>query len=575
MGHRVDGAKMTDENKSIVHIILLILLCGVLYFPYLGSTPFFDKGEPREAMAVQDIVQRGEWLVPLKRATDIPSKPPLFHWSAALTASLTGKLDEATIRFPSALYATLGVLIVYCFGQKLFGRQVAFLAAAILATTLVYADQALSARVDMTLCFVVTLSLVLFYSLYRGFLTNPLWSYVFYALLGIGTLAKGPLGVVLPALVIGTFVAVKKRWDLIPKFCFHPGIFLTVLLGAGWYVAAITRGGEGFFDRQILQENLNRFAGGSGHSHPPYYYLSYLFALGAPWGFFLPFVLWDAFKQGFRSEDDILFLKLWFAAMFVFFSISIGKRPVYLLPLYPALSLLTAMWFCHHGTTSGGRSLLYRCIAIFAGFTGLLLLMITLGAVWNHDPGWLFAPIETLLKQKDRANFLAIRSQLGALGWSFTIVSLMSSALWLWLARDLWANRMRHAAFRLVLLSILLAFITQAIVMPVMAEAKSYRPFMEEVNQRVKPGDKLYLYGEVFNSDPVVFYRGGPIETLQQPAERIAAKIGRGSEYLIMAERDWTTLQQLNHNMPPPLLKSRGTGPEGDAVIVLVRFEGL
>ena len=62
-------------------------------------------------MAVQDIMIRGEWLVPLKRATDIPSKPPLFHWSAALTAEATGKLNEAVIRFPSALYATLGVLV--------------------------------------------------------------------------------------------------------------------------------------------------------------------------------------------------------------------------------------------------------------------------------------------------------------------------------------------------------------------------------------------------------------------------------------------------------------------------------
>jgi 4-amino-4-deoxy-L-arabinose transferase-like glycosyltransferase len=67
------------SRSAIFHVILLIALCGVLYFPFLGSVPFFDKGEPREALAVQDIVQRGEWLVPLKRATDIPSKPPLFH----------------------------------------------------------------------------------------------------------------------------------------------------------------------------------------------------------------------------------------------------------------------------------------------------------------------------------------------------------------------------------------------------------------------------------------------------------------------------------------------------------------
>ena len=132
---------------------------------------------------------------------------------------------------------------------------------------------------------------------------------------------------------------------------------------------------------------------------------------------------------------------------------------------------------------------------------------------------------------------------------------------------------MRHAAVRLVLLSILLAFITQGIVTPVMAEAKSYRPFMEEVNQRIKPADKLYLYGEVFNSDPVIFYRGGPIARLEQLAKKIAANIGRGSEYLIMAERDWIRIRQLDHHMPPPLLKSTGTGPEGDAPIVLIRFE--
>ncbi|MGE5304822.1 MAG: ArnT family glycosyltransferase, partial [Alphaproteobacteria bacterium] len=118
---------MKNRSSALLHIMLLLVLCGVLYFPYLGQVPFFDKGEPREALAVQDIVQRGEWLVPLKRATDIPSKPPLFHWSAALMSRLTGQLNESTIRFPSALYATLGVLVVYLLGRKLFGAEVALM----------------------------------------------------------------------------------------------------------------------------------------------------------------------------------------------------------------------------------------------------------------------------------------------------------------------------------------------------------------------------------------------------------------------------------------------------------------
>jgi 4-amino-4-deoxy-L-arabinose transferase-like glycosyltransferase len=106
---------------------VLTALCGALYFPYLGATPLFDKGEPREALAVQDIVERGEWLVPLKRATDIPSKPPLFHWSAAVTARVAGQLNESTLRFPSAAYATFGVLLLYFLGRKLFGPEVALL----------------------------------------------------------------------------------------------------------------------------------------------------------------------------------------------------------------------------------------------------------------------------------------------------------------------------------------------------------------------------------------------------------------------------------------------------------------
>src|SRR3990172_6290058 len=194
------------QSQALLHTLLLIALCCVLYFPYLGAVPFFDKGEPREALAVQDIVQRGEWLFPLKRATAIPSKPPLFHWSAALTYQVTGRLDEATIRFPSAFYATLGVLLIYASGRRLFGAPAGLLSGAVLATTLIYQTQALSARVDMTLCFFVTASLVLFYYLYRGFLTNQLWYFVFYALVGIGTLAKGPLGILLPGLVISSFL---------------------------------------------------------------------------------------------------------------------------------------------------------------------------------------------------------------------------------------------------------------------------------------------------------------------------------------------------------------------------------
>jgi hypothetical protein len=189
-----------------------------------------------------------------------------------------------------------------------------------------------------------------------------------------------------------------------------------------------------------------------------------------------------------------------------------------------------------HNAAAGTRRVLYRLMAAFAGAAGLILIVITMGALWRHDPSWFFSPVERLLKAKDRANLLVVKNALATFGWSFTVVSLLSGLLWLSLAHSLWAGRLRSAAWRLVLIAVPVAFITRAVVIPVIAEAKSYRAFMTEVNQLVKPGDKLYLYGDSFNSDSVIFYRGGPIDTLTQPAEIISNKIGAGDEYVIMSQ---------------------------------------
>jgi len=563
---------MRPRSGLTLHLIFLVALCGAIYFPYLGNTPFFDKGEPREALAVQDIVQRGEWLFPLKRATAIPSKPPLFHWSAALVSELTGALNETTIRFPSALYATLGVLLIYVLGRTLYGPAVALLAGAILATTMVYSDQALSARVDMTLCFFLTLSLVLFYSLYSGFLAHRLWYFAFYFIVGIGTLAKGPLGILLPGLVVAGFLTIKRRWDLMVKFAFHPGAVLTLVLAGGWYGLAITRGGEGFVDRQLLQENLKRFFGGSGHSHPIYYYVPYLFSLGLPWSFFFPFLLWDLLKKSRTGGDDYLFLESWFVIMFVFFSLSAGKRPVYLLPIYPPLSLLLAHWIYQQNRSIGWRLLLYRTVAAVAVATAVVLLVISFGAIWNHEPGWFFGPIASLLKPKDRANLLLVQNAFDDFGAVFTVIVLVMALLWLALGRAFWLGETRWAALLMLGIAIVSGVVSRATVIPVIAADKSYREFVVALDRETAPEAQIYLFGE-FNSDPVIFYHQKPMDVLEQPLAEMAKKVGAGTDYVIMPRQNWEEIEKIRPGLPPPILSSTGKGAEGDAPLVLVRAQ--
>ena len=97
---------------------LLLGLCAFLYFWGLGDLPFYTKGEPREGLQVWEEVHHGKWILPLRNGTEVPSKPPLFHWVGGLASIALGRVDELTIRLPSAIFATIGVLLVFWGGMR-------------------------------------------------------------------------------------------------------------------------------------------------------------------------------------------------------------------------------------------------------------------------------------------------------------------------------------------------------------------------------------------------------------------------------------------------------------------------
>jgi hypothetical protein len=115
-------------------------------------------------------------------------------------------------------------------------------------------------------------------------------------------------------------------------------------------------------------------------------------------------------------------------------------------------------------------------------------------------------------------------------------------------------------------------FIGRGFLIPVIAQDKSYRDFMEVVNQKVKPEDRLFVYGE-FNSDPVVFYRGGSVVVDTRPIEEVAPRPATGKSFVIMTDQAWKKMQERNTGLPAPLARSSGKGPEGDAPLVLLQAE--
>jgi hypothetical protein len=561
-------------NREALHLLILGLVCGLVFFVNLGRMPFYDNAEPREALVVRDIVINGNWIFPLKAGLQIPSKPPLFHWVGAVTSLISGRMTETTVRFPSALFATLGIFLVYYLGRKLFDPVTGLFAGLILVTSIVYQVAGVDARVDMTLTFWLTLTLVLFYGIYGGFLKNALWFYAFFFAVGLGVLAKGPVSMVLCGLTVALFLAAKKRWNLLWSFASHPGVILAVGVFSLWYGSALWAGGEKFFGVQFVKENVERFfvhgEGGTGHQKPVYYFIPYLFTLGLPWTLLLPLGLVHCIRWNKFKDERELFLGIWVAVILLFFSLSAGKRPPYILPLYPPLALLTAFWIRSWQAGMHGPPPGTRIVAGCAAAIGTIILLPPIGTLFGQDLFWFFDPIEARLKPGDLQQFHVIREVISGSGWLIPIFLLASAVLWFLIARSLF--RLRWTAFvaQLAGISALSFFMIQGVVMPGVAKEQSYKAFVESVRRTYDGRGPVYIFPKGLDYTSIVFYGGKDLHLLVEDDDALIKKLAGSGDYVIMGEREWKQVIARSSLSLAPLLRSKGTGPDRDNPLILV-----
>lgn len=561
-------------SREALHLLILGFVCGLVFFVNLGRMPFYDNAEPREAVVVSDIVLNGNWIFPLRFGQQIPSKPPLFHWAAALTSLTWGRTTEATVRFPSAFFASLGIFLIYYLGRKLFDPVAGLFAGLILATSTVYQVAGVEARVDMTLTFWLTLCLVLFYAIYRGFLKNRFWKYAFFFAVGVGVLAKGPVSLVLCGLIVTIFLASRKRWDLVRGLAMHPGVILAIAVFSFWYGSALWVGGEEFFGVQFLKENFARFfvhgQGGTGHQKPVYYFIPYLFTLGLPWTMLLPVGLVHYFRRyRFRDERE-LFLGIWIAVIFVFFSLSAGKRPPYILPLYPPLALLTAVWIqSWRAELSRPRGI--RIIAWCAALIGTIILLVFGGSFFGQDLFWFFAPIEARLKPGELQQFQLMRDVIEASGLLIPSFLLLSALLWLLIGTSLFHYRWTAFVAQLAGISILSFVVVQALLMPAVASERSYKGFVESVARTHDGSRTIYLFPKGLDYSSIVFYGGNDLRLLPEDQDALMKKLAGSEDYVIMGQRQWQEVLARSSLSISPLLRSEGSGPDRDNPLILVR----
>jgi 4-amino-4-deoxy-L-arabinose transferase-like glycosyltransferase len=569
-----DQRLMPFFKRPWVQIFTLLIFCSLLFILGVGRWDLWNPDEPRYAQVSKEMVERGDWILMHVNGNIYVDKPPLFFWLIALSSFLWQGFTSFSARFPSAFLSTLTALLTFSLGKKLYGARTGFFSALILATSFEFAYLSTRANIDATLTFFTTASILLFLQWYQqnkeeageNRFKNSLSIYGFYAGMALATLAKGPVGFILPLLVALVYLIVRKDWMALKRMRLLTGMSLLILVVLAWYLPAVLKGGQDFLNQTLLHQTVERFAKGTSHIRSPYYYLSNFPVDFLPWFLFLP----GAWVYGFakrkeRFSKDFLFLLVWFVVIFLFFSFSKGKRALYLLPLYPAASLMVGKFWDDDASAPGRLSIrkiwidlpVYLLIITFF-LIGILLLAAPAVVNLYVDPS---APkiLKNIIKGiGSGATYLSFipRSSVIPL-----IVLLVGSGILLSFSLGFRRNLF---VFILIVLTAGIGFfyITRGI-FPLVNPYKSARFLSQEIVEKMRTGGKLVIYSDSGSAltSQFNFYSGiVPIAEIETEKE-ITHLLRSNERVLCLVEYDdYERLIKKHADLSLNLLIRRGVG---------------
>ena len=337
--------------------VLVFLMGCVTLVTFLGYTEYYTKGEPREAIVAVTMLDSGNWILPTNNGGDMAYKPPFFHWCIAAVSKIAGGVTEFTSRVPSAVALILMTTATFVFYRKRRGECLAMLTALLLLTNFEVHRAGVACRVDMVLTACIVGAM---YSLYRWYEKDFKGFPIVGVLLMSGAvLTKGPVGMVLPCLVMGVFMLVRGKGFWKSLLLMSMAGVASLVLPSLWYYAAYQQGGQQFIDL-VMEENFGRFTGTmsyDSHVNPWYYNVITLVSGFTPYTILALMCLsivkrkkisvasmsFAKIKQSIAKIDDArLYSLLAIIVVFVFYCIPKSKRSVYLLPMYPCIAYFMA-----------------------------------------------------------------------------------------------------------------------------------------------------------------------------------------------------------------------------------------
>ena len=488
MGIGFEGTQTMGAKRKYLFAVLAIGM--VLFIFNLGGRDLWEPDETRYAVIAREMKETGNWILPHLNGEVYAEKPPLSFWLVNLSAFFVGGNNALANRLPSALAGLIIVFITFLFGERLFNLKAGFLSAMVLGTCILFPQLSRWVMLDSLFTLFFLLTLFFFYLGYEKEERRQRYYLLASLFAGLAILTKGPAAyLTLPLFLIfaGLQKNLKKFWcrDLLL------GFLLSVMVVLIWWIPACWVGGKDYIHWILFKQAFGTYVEGGRHFHeePLYFYFIRFPAEFFPWIVFLPTAFVLGLRKKFGKRKEFLFLSIWFFFIFLFFTLSKGKKDNYLLPLYPAAALMVGALWDHGFQSEEGKK----------GFlSGLLLLTLLFSA----------SSVLVLLKIPQRLypalmNYHSIAVSI----LSYLLVGSFFSVLF-------FIRKKRWASFISLMIGFILLHLHFSLLLPKFNPQKSAKLFSERILKRMEPGDELKTYS--LKSNGLLYYTKKPyIESIQ------------------------------------------------------------
>jgi 4-amino-4-deoxy-L-arabinose transferase-like glycosyltransferase len=370
---------VTLAPRVRAHLAIVVLVASLACLTGLGGPAITDSDEAFYAEAAREMVESGDWLTPRYNYANRFQKPVLFYWLVAATYEVTGPTEWAA-RFPAALSGIALAVLTWLCARRWFDDDAGLIAGVVLGTSLGAVAIARLSLPDLPLALFISLSAALGI---EAFLVadrpRTALATLAGAAAGAAFLTKGPIGIVIPALVVGGLAIVERRWRAFAPVPLALALAACAAVGAPWYFAMTREHGSAYLASFFIGDNLERFATQRfNEPRPLWFYLPIVLAGMLPWSPY--FALWvadgiAAARRRVVPAAAVIRIALWAALPLLLFTASVGKQPRYILPMLPplAIGVAAAIRAGQAGSPGGAPGLLLRLCALTAGVTVAVL----------------------------------------------------------------------------------------------------------------------------------------------------------------------------------------------------------